>query len=283
METGIRSRHAENDGAEKGLALRAEVSRVVSMDRRRVNLKRLLDETVSSALLSQEQELARTLEKVYEISTSLQSGVPDARALSKALRNVLVCAARQFALDRELRSLALTDDLTGLYNRRAFLALSAQQLKVARRKGEILLLLFADLDHLKQINDAFGHSEGDKALVRTARALQRTFRTSDIIARLGGDEFAVLALEASRQDMQAIRTRLDRELKVANAGASHCKISVSVGAARFDNKNGVSLAELMAQADEAMYQNKKKSIRTSVHRDPLNEGSLPAVLSLRTS
>jgi two-component system, cell cycle response regulator len=194
---------------------------------------------------------------------------------------VLLCAARQFALDRELRSLALMDELTGLYNRRAFLALAAQQLKVARRKGETLLLFFADLDHLKQINDVYGHREGDGALIRTARALQRTFRTSDIVARLGGDEFAVLALDASSQDMQVIRFRLEKELKTMNAGASRGKVSLSVGGSRLDETNGASLAELMAQADEAMYKDKNRRGRPNGHPEAVNEK--PAILSLETS
>src|ERR1700686_5828877 len=96
------------------------------------------------------------------------------------------------------------DDLTHLYNRRAFYALAAQQLKVMRRKEQGLLLFFADVDHLKNINDTYGHREGDLALVRAADALERTFRDSDILARLGGDEFAVLALDASSLNQEVI-------------------------------------------------------------------------------
>src|SRR4029077_20951716 len=110
-------------------------------------------------------------------------------------RRTVLCAVKQSLLDRELRSLALTDDLTCLYNRRAFFALATQQLKVMRRRGLGLLLFFADVDHLKEINVTYGHREGDLALIRTANALEQTFRDSDIVARLSGDEFAVLALE----------------------------------------------------------------------------------------
>ena len=231
--------------------------RVVTMDHWKSNPGR------SSALLAANEELARILEEVHELSATLKSTLPDVEILDR----ILQCAARQSLLDRELRHLALTDDLTGLYNRRAFLALAEQQLKVARRKREGLLLFFADLDHLKKINDSFGHREGDHALVSTAGALQSTFRDSDIVARVGGDEFAVLALEASCDDLQAIRYRLDRKLKMARKRRQlHHRLSLSVGVTRFDMKNGVSLQELMVQADRAMYAGKKSYSRSAISR-----------------
>ena len=100
-------------------------------------------------------------------------------------------------LQSELSSLALTDELTGLYNRRGFICLSEVQLKLARRSGCDMVLFFIDVDGLKQINDSFGHSEGDNALIRTAEVLRMTFRESDVLARIGGDEFGALAIEAS--------------------------------------------------------------------------------------
>ncbi len=95
----------------------------------------------------------------------------------------------------ELRNLSLTDELTGLHNRRGFITLSQQQIRQAKRTKKEMLLLFVDLDGLKKINDGFGHSEGDRALFAVAALLRETFRDSDIVARIGGDEFAVLAME----------------------------------------------------------------------------------------
>ena len=100
-------------------------------------------------------------------------------------------------LEEKLQNMSLVDDLTGLYNRRGFFALSQQQLKIAERTKQKALLFFADLDNMKQINDALGHQEGDNALVEVASVLKETFRKSDIIGRLGGDEFAVLAIDAT--------------------------------------------------------------------------------------
>jgi diguanylate cyclase (GGDEF)-like protein len=218
--------------------------------------RKILDEGLTSTLLSQDKDLALILQEVGEITKALKSSAPDTQALSEALHRSVMCAIKRSLVDREFRSLALMDDLTHLYNRRAFYALATQQLKVMRRKTQGLLLFFADVDHLKNINDTYGHREGDLALVRTADALQRTFRNSDIVARLGGDEFAVLALEASCQDQDAILRRLEGHLQKASAAEPRYKLSLSAGVARFDPKHGMSLEDLLAKADQAMYEQK---------------------------
>jgi diguanylate cyclase (GGDEF)-like protein len=216
-----------------------------------------LDEMLSAGLLTQDKQLAGILQEVQDISRSLQTDAANYRTLSRALRRTVLCALKCSLLDRELRSLALTDDLTGLYNRRAFFALASQQLKVGRRKGQEFLLFFADVNRLKDINDCYGHREGDLELIRAAHALRQTFRDSDVIARLGGDEFAVLALEASSQGGKAILNRLEESLRGAAASESRCELSLSVGVARFDPKHPVSLEALLAEADHAMYKEKR--------------------------
>jgi diguanylate cyclase (GGDEF)-like protein len=168
---------------------------------------------------------------------------------------------KQALLDREVRSLAITDELTGLYNRRGFLASATHQLKMAHRNGENVLLLFCDVDNLKGINDSFGHQEGDLALIRTADVIEETFRDSDILARLGGDEFAVLASEASIPNRQAIMPRMESSLAKANAEESRYKLSFSIGVARFNPETPASLAELMALADQDMYAHKARQPR----------------------
>jgi len=160
----------------------------------------------------------------------------------------------------ELGSLALRDELTGVYNRRGFLALAERQLKLGHRAGRAILVFFADLDGLKQINDKFGHAEGDLALVRAAQVLEKTFRDSDVIARFGGDEFAVLALEVSGDSEATIRARLEQNLKELNARHSLYTLSISLGAARFDPaspRSPESIGQLMIRADEGMYEEKR--------------------------
>ena len=231
--------------------------RILSMDRWKPNLEESVDEMLSSAIVAQNKELARIVQDVEQISKSLKSDTPEAHLLCNKLKRTVLCAVKQSIVDRELRSLALTDDLTCLYNRRAFLAQAGQQLRVARRNTQGLLLFFADVNNLKEINDSHGHREGDFALVQAADALERTFRSSDIIARLGGDEFAIMALEASCEDKETILRRLEKSLKGLNDGGSRYQLSLSVGMARFDPKRPVSLGKLIATADEAMYEEKK--------------------------
>ncbi len=105
---------------------------------------------------------------------------------------------KRLKAETEVRQLSLTDELTGLYNRRGFFLLGNQQFKTAQRTQMFCCLLFADLDGLKQINDSLGHEIGDKFLIDTAQLLKQTFRESDIIARLGGDEFVILLSVWSR-------------------------------------------------------------------------------------
>ena len=179
----------------------------------------------------------------------------------RQIRTLLVKAAHSLAVQSEvlseLRLLALTDDLTGFYNRRGFLILSMQQLKVSRRNGQPMLLFFVDVDHLKKTNDAFGHDGGDALLLRAAAALNNTFRESDILARLGGDEFAILAGEGLDRTSEAILSRLDKSIDEVNQRGGMTSLSLSIGVARFSPEDPVSLAELLTQADCDMYRHKR--------------------------
>ena len=209
-------------------------------------------DVVFQALLSEaNRELANLLR---DVSTAGAQNRPIGELLMRAVR----CAAKQYMLQAELGNLALTDELTGFYNRRGFQALAERQLKLGRRFGRGMLLFFIDVDGLKQINDSFGHSEGDQALKRTAEALEKTFRDSDVIARLGGDEFAVLAVEATGHSEAIIRARLSEYLETAGVKDCRYAISLSLGVARFDPRSSASLGELMIQADQAMYEQKRR-------------------------
>jgi diguanylate cyclase (GGDEF)-like protein len=167
-------------------------------------------------------------------------------------------AEKQNLLQAKLGDLALKDDLTDCYNRRGFQVLAERQMKLGRRSGRSMLLFFIDVDGLKEINDTFGHIEGDQALKRTAELLKITFRDSDIIARMGGDEFAILAVEATGHCETTIRARLTECLERANARAKHYRLSMSIGVARFDCRKAGSIADLMEQADKSMYREKKR-------------------------
>jgi len=166
-------------------------------------------------------------------------------------------AVERHRLSSALRSLSLIDDLTGLYNRRGFSDLGEQHLRLARRTARAVLLVYVDLDDLKAINDTLGHQAGDRALIRVADLLRETFRQSDIIARIGGDEFAVMALEASEENEAHLIKRLRARVREVNQeNGEPYDLSVSVGAARFSGEGAMRLEDLLAEVDEAMYQEK---------------------------
>ena len=162
-----------------------------------------------------------------------------------------------------LRALSLVDELTGLYNRRGFLTLAQQQLKLAKRGHRELVLLFIDMDDFKEINDTFGHGEGDTALKRASAILKHTFRDSDIIARLGGDEFVVLATDTGADGREIIINRLRQELRDRNEQDGYpYSLSFSVGAARFDPESSPSVEDLLAAADSMLYEQKRYKRQT---------------------
>src|SRR5260370_7557238 len=148
-------------------------------------------------------------------------------------------------LEAELGSLAITDELRGLYNRRGFMAVAERQLKLGRRSGRGMLLFMMDIDGMKQINDSFGHFEGDCALKRMSDVLEETFRDSDVVARLGGDEFAVLAIEADGHSEATIKARLFEFLGSINSEQDRYEIALSLGLARFDPPAPTSIRAFM--------------------------------------
>jgi len=215
------------------------------------------DQVLQGLLAEANRELSTLLRDIHSEAgggpVSAQQRQPSSELLTRAVR----CAVKHYMLQAELGSLALTDELTGLYNRRGFLALAERQLKLGRRSGRGILLVFIDVDGLKQLNDTFGHAEGDRTLMRAGGVLEKTFRESDVVARFGGDEFAVLAIEASQHNQETIAARLRENLRQMNDEDSGPAISLSWGVARFDPQSKTSIGQLMAQADQAMYEHKR--------------------------
>jgi diguanylate cyclase (GGDEF)-like protein len=174
------------------------------------------------------------------------------------LTRAIVYAIERHRLMEELHASTLVDDLTGLSNRRGFFVLAEQQLKFVRRMQNKLIVMYADLDGLKQINDTFGHQEGDRALVQLSQIFRRSFRDSDILARIGGDEFALFAADSACEDIQVLPSRLQKNLEEYNSSNRvPYKLSISIGTVCLDFVNHSSLDELLNRADHAMYENKQ--------------------------
>src|SRR5688500_15970076 len=182
-------------------------------------------------------------------------------------------------IEETLRNSSLKDDLTGLFNRRGLLKQAAPYFDFARRQKESLLLLFIDLDGMKRINDEFGHNEGDAALVSTASILNRSFRGSDIIARLGGDEFTVLVTDRNTNKDDAIN-RLNASLKAYNESEKRgIKLAFSIGVAQLESERMTCFEELLEQADQAMYEQKRMKRQRAVERTNNQLGSTDAIES----
>lgn len=165
-------------------------------------------------------------------------------------------SARKHAED-ELKALLLVDQLTGLPNRRAFITLSEQALKLATRMERDVLMIFIDVDSLKHINDTHGHLAGDRALIDTARVLRESCREADLIARLGGDEFVALMTVDSDQTAELVCDRIKNRVAVHNRELDRgYELSLSLGAKR-SKAEGTLLADLLAQADSALYEQKR--------------------------
>ncbi len=167
-------------------------------------------------------------------------------------------------LETKLREASITDDLTGLLNRRGFRFLSDQQCKVALRNKHGISLLYADLDHMKIINDEFGHNEGDQALINAARILKETFRESDIIGRIGGDEFAVFLTNNSELNLEdtIIKHVLENLKSFNEQNQLKYKLSLSMGMAHKKPEHPCDIDRLITQADQLMYEHKRRKLNS---------------------
>jgi diguanylate cyclase (GGDEF)-like protein/PAS domain S-box-containing protein len=171
-------------------------------------------------------------------------------------------------MEERLHVLSMTDELTGLYNRRGFFALAEQQLRIAKRQKKGIFLLCADLDNLKGINDRYGHKTGDIALIETAHILKDSFRESDIIARIGGDEFVVLQIEDTATASELLASRLQKNLEIHNTQKDHeYDLSLSIGIAYCEPESTCSMNELMVLSDKLMYEQKRLKRSSQLKQD----------------
>ena len=164
------------------------------------------------------------------------------------------------ANQERLRHLGMTDSLTGAYNRRYFDQRLLEETDRALRNGQPLCCMMLDVDHFKQINDGFGHAAGDVVLREMTRHIKAQLRTSDVMARYGGEEFAVLLTQTEIGAALAIAERIRQQVadaRFAAAGGTVLTATLSLGVATLDrNRHGASGANLVAEADAALYRAK---------------------------
>lgn len=180
------------------------------------------------------------------------------RTLTATERDLLRDLGRIAERELEMLQLTATDDLTGLSNRRGFEALGHHLLQLSKRARSRASVLYFDLSGFKQINDVYGHTEGDVAIVGFANILRACVRETDVLARLGGDEFVALVVDADEGTEAQIIERVRLALACYNRERQRgYDLKFSVGYARFDARKDTSIAELVDIADHAMYVNKR--------------------------
>lgn len=200
-----------------------------------------------------------------EREVSLLQALAD--ATSVAMENVQISAElEQRVLDRtadlervsnEMLQLSVTDDLTGVTNRRGFYLLAESVLLAARRDGLDCLFGFIDVDGLKKVNDHQGHVVGDALIIDVVQVLRATLRTSDVLARLGGDEFCVLTVGADTEPA-ALKARITAAMQHFNdTEVRSYRVSTSIGLMAVPAGDTSTVDELLARADELMYEEKK--------------------------
>ncbi|MCA8889171.1 MAG: GGDEF domain-containing protein [Parvularculaceae bacterium] len=207
-------------------------------------------------------DAARAPEAVDSISIA---GIPEAELTPRvrealtglmqevaALRRELEAAHEQM---RELETLAHTDPLLGVLNRRAFVAELNRALAMIDRYGQPSSLVFIDLDNLKMINDAGGHAAGDAALEHVAQVISSNIRQTDVFGRLGGDEFAVILTNAPHALAIQKADMLAHLVRTSNATG---KAPVTVTCGVVEMKRGATVKDALEEADRIMYEGKKR-------------------------
>ena len=171
----------------------------------------------------------------------------------------IATAIERKRMEEELKTLAHHDPLTGTYNRAYGLELLQRQVKLANRKKSSFLLGYADLDNLKDINDRFGHKEGDRVIHRIAHLFQSILREVDIIIRIGGDEFLLVFPESSSKKIPIIKKRLYDVLKRQNQVSSKpYQFGFSIGFSEYNPNHPKTIDEIIRLADQMMYKEKKR-------------------------
>jgi diguanylate cyclase (GGDEF)-like protein len=191
---------------------------------------------------------------------SLQNVVTaQSQEISKATQAYADEMLRRDGVEEEIHRVSVTDAMTGLLNRRGFYLHAERSLKVALRNSLPSVVIFADINGLKAVNDTYGHEAGDRLIKDAALILQQSFRDSDVVARLGGDEFAAFALDSAQPD--AVLARIQRHIDNYNTSQTlPCQIAFSTGIVQCDPSSDMTLSDYLALADRQMYEQKKKGV-----------------------
>ena len=258
METGSVSRSAEPDALRRARprARNAEASRARNAEALRARNTELAGQLRAAAMESDDAHMTRLLSELLRF-----------HGLSKGQRVSLQLEAL-LNLVHSLRCVALTDVLTGLYNRRGFMQSGARLLDVATRDVRAAHLIYFDLNHLQRTNDTLGRAAGDVVIRQMGnfmRDLYPSYGVYEVLGRLGGDEFAVVTMCPEYASRGAIVLRAERRPRYSGDLAAP---SVSVGVAHFNPRRPSGINELLETAERAMYEHKRVTRIASSEQTP---------------
>ncbi len=191
----------------------------------------------------------------FEAGWLLEQVVPIADGLAVTICDI---SARKRE-ERGLRRASTIDPLTTLLNRRGFLTLAEQQVRIAHRQEKDFVLLYADMDRFKMLNDEHGHAAGDRALELVGKLLRRAVREVDLVARMGGDEFTIMAVDADHAAARLIQRRIEQRIDELNrSGELAAPVALTIGHTRVRHTDAAPLAEMLARADTLLYSRKRR-------------------------
>ena len=191
--------------------------------------------------------------QAYTIHRSVRQGISSRLAAARLTQSLNEALVTERTLREEIQQLSLTDELTGVFNRRGATSNLEVELARARRLGTPLSLLVIDIDRFKPINDTHGHATGDEVIRTVVESLKKELRETDVVGRIGGDEFIVVlpALELEGALSAAHRLRQSVQFSSVDLQARGISVTISVGVATFRPSD--SIAQLMSRADDALY------------------------------
>lgn len=204
------------------------------------------------------QSLLKSYEKLENI---IEERTQELLETNEKLRNEI---EEREIIERKLRYYATTDTMTGVFNRMTGLVFLENQIKIAKRNNNYLVVCFIDIDNLKAVNDLHGHKEGDILIVNVSRILKSVIRESDSICRMGGDEFLIIFPDCNIDQVNIIWQRVDKEIEKYNSSVvDHQIIKLSYGFAEYNPENNISVEEIIVRADMEMYKEKSRHSSTN--------------------